>query len=64
MPGVAGLVPARFALGSSADFRTTPGLIFFLLFLSLDFSDVARADRANRSAPVPRPAADMGVPKT
>jgi len=29
MPGVAGLTPARFALGLSADFRTTPGLIFF-----------------------------------
>jgi hypothetical protein len=29
MPGVAGLTPARFALGSSAVFRTTPGLIFF-----------------------------------
>jgi hypothetical protein len=28
MPGVAGLTPARFALGLSADFRTTPGLIF------------------------------------
>jgi hypothetical protein len=29
MPGVAGLTPARFALGLSAVFRTTPGLIFF-----------------------------------
>ena len=29
MPGVAALTPARFALKLSADFRTTPGLIFF-----------------------------------
>jgi hypothetical protein len=29
MPGVTALTPARFALGLSADFRTTPGLIFF-----------------------------------
>ena len=29
MPGVAALTPARFAQGLSADFRTTPGLIFF-----------------------------------
>jgi hypothetical protein len=29
MPGVAKLTPARFALGLSADFRTTPGLILF-----------------------------------
>ena len=29
MPGVAGLQPARFALGLSAVFRTTPGLSSF-----------------------------------
>jgi hypothetical protein len=32
MPGVAGLTPARFALGLSADFLTAPGLIFFYSF--------------------------------
>jgi len=29
VPGVAGLQPARFALGLSAVFRTTPGLSSF-----------------------------------
>lgn len=29
LPGVDGLTPARFALGLSTVFRTTPGLIFF-----------------------------------
>jgi len=42
MPGVAALTPARFALGLSADFRTTPGLIFFYSCSGKDCSDVSR----------------------
>jgi len=42
MPGVAALTPARFALGLSADFRTTPGLIFFYSCSGKDCSDVTR----------------------
>jgi hypothetical protein len=41
MPGVAGLQPARFALGSSAVFRTTPGLPYFLAQCALNCSDRA-----------------------
>ncbi len=49
MPGVAGLVPARFALGLSADFRTTPGLIFFYSFWKW-ISVMSGGSRADRSA--------------
>ena len=41
MPGVAALQPARFALGLSAVFRTTPGLILFYSFAGEDCSDLA-----------------------
>ena len=41
MPGVAALTPARFAQGLSADFRTTPGLIFFYSCSGEDCSDLA-----------------------
>lgn len=41
MPGVAGLAPARFALGLTAVFRTTPGLIFFYSSSGEDCSDLA-----------------------
>jgi hypothetical protein len=43
MPGVARAHVPRFALGLSADFRTTPGLIFFYSRFAFYFSDVSRA---------------------
>jgi len=51
MPGLAGPRPARFALGLSADFRTTPGLIFFypLSLILLIFIANARQSLPGRS---------------
>lgn len=44
MPGVAALRPVRFTLELSADFRTTPGLIFF-------YSYSGRIPRSRRMVP-------------
>ena len=45
LPGVARAHVPRFALGLSADFRTTPGLILFLLLSPFDCSDVVLSFR-------------------
>jgi hypothetical protein len=40
MPGVAALKPAFVLQRSSADFSTTPGLVFFYSYMGADCSDV------------------------
>jgi len=63
MPGVATLRPARFALGPSAAFRTTPGLIFFYSYSGEDCSDLTHSWASHREFPYCKCPGNIDTPR-